>query len=483
MIGCVFLFHSQFILLTLRLRKSREPVGEEYDSANLTRLCFKITNINHMKKFFTLIGALALCSAMNAETVKMLTFGLGQPGLEEPGMMGEGLSADGNYICGALENGMGYFVGNLTTDQFIFAITDDDEGAELRNVDNNGLAIGYNGPGVTYSIDGVETVLATPEGYKYVLGEDISNDGSVMVGSLIGTGYLTQAAYSKDGGEWTALPMPPAEELGAYGKNGMSAAKYVSGDGKVIAGYVGSFGPAMLWMMNDEGEYVPDALFTRYLYSDDADVDDHKFVSFTAMKLSNNGKYLLLQGSMMLSDDLFDTATVAMVYDTEYKTLKIYDEPQELDLYGLGLYPTAIADDGTFVGVMGQPLMASAGSFIMKAGETVAQSLSEVFPEYAKIYGDSDMFGFSTPMSMSADGKVIMGYAFYCEDFYADEAIPFYSTWVIDSCDPSAVGSVASDNVMPEEIYSIDGRKLDRMEKGINIIRMSDGSVKKIMNR
>lgn len=438
--------------------------------------------MNEMKKFFTLMGALALCSAMNAETVKMLTFGLGQPGSDEPGMMGFGISANGNYICGAIENGMGYFIGDLSLEKFIFEITSDEEGAELRNVNDNGVAIGYNGPGVTYSIDGVETVLLTPEGYKYVLGEDLSNDGSVMVGSLVGTGYATSAAYSKDGGEWENLPMPSAEELGTYANSNMSSAKYVSGDGKVIAGYVGSFGPAMLWVMNEEGEYVADALFARYLYSADADDDNHKFLSLSANALSNNGKYLALQGTIM-GDDLFDTATVAAVYDIETKELKIYDEPQPVDMYGIGLNPTAIADDGTFIGVTGQAFWGSSGCFIMKAGETVAESMVEAFPAYGEIYQISDMMGWSAAMDISADGGVIIGYAYYCDDFDDDDSIPYYSTWVIDTRDPSAVNAVEAINAVPQEIYSIDGRKLNGLQKGINIIRMSDGSIKKIMNR
>ncbi len=437
-----------------------------------------------MKKFFTFLGVFALCTSVNAETVKMLSLGLGQPGIDEPGMMGMAISADGRYVCGTLEYGFGYFVGDLTTEKYAYAITDDDEGAELRHVDNNGLAIGFNGPGVTYSLDGVETVLATPDGYRYVLGEDITNDGSLMVGSLVANDYGTFAAYSKNGGEWTLLPKPSDEEMGVFANDGFTAAKHVSGDGRVIAGYVGSFGPAMVWIMNENGEYEPDALFARYLITDETSDDDaRKFINLATMNISNNGKYVLLQGTMMNGDDLSDTVVVAAVYDTETKSLKIYDEPQEIDEAGMGLCPSAIADDGTFIGVIGQPMMGSTGSFIMKAGETQAKYLMNVYPEYAAIFMETDQYGNSVPMDISADGKKIIGYAYYCEDFSAEDSIPYFTTWVIDSTGTVAVESIATDSIQPEAVYSIDGRKQNGLKKGINIIRMSDGSVKKIINR
>ena len=45
----------------------------------------------------------------------------------------------------------------------------------------------------------------------------------------------------------------------------------------------------------------------------------------------------------------------------------------------------------------------------------------------------------------------------------------------------TGIGSASSDSSTPAAYYSIDGRKLPTPEKGINIIRMSDGSVKKVL--
>ena len=47
--------------------------------------------------------------------------------------------------------------------------------------------------------------------------------------------------------------------------------------------------------------------------------------------------------------------------------------------------------------------------------------------------------------------------------------------------DATGIGAVSSQSEVPAAIYSLDGRKLPSAEKGINIIRMTDGTVKKIL--
>lgn len=435
-----------------------------------------------MKKLFTLTLSIALCATVNAESVKILGLGLGVPGEDEPQFMGLGISPNGRYVCGSIEMGHGFFVADIEANHYQFQVTEDPEGAELRHVDNNGLAIGYNGPGVTYSIDGEETVLQTPEGdYKYVLGEAISNDGSIMVGSAVATGYATYGAFSKDGSVWELLPEASAEVLGDYAGEG-SSAKYVSGDGKVILGCIGSFGPGVLWMMNEDGEYEMDPIFTQYvvLTEEDMESQEKPLYDLFAMGVSNNGKYALFRGVIVNDEEM---VFVPVVYNTESRELKIYDEPQEIDIYNLGLTPTAIADNGTIIGIVGQPIMGSSGSFILKAGETQAENMAEAYPEFGAMFGFADMMGFCQPTGMSADGRYIVGYGFYSEDFEDEMAPAYYATYVIDTEDVgSGIQNVDEEGVeaTPEAIYSIDGKRLDNMVKGLNIVRMSDGSVRKI---
>lgn len=435
-----------------------------------------------MKKLFTLFLGFALCSTMNAQTVRMLTMGLGTPGLDEPQFMGLSISPDGRYACGSLDMASGYFVADLVNNDFMFELTEDPEGAELRHVDNNGLAIGYNGPGVTYSFEGVETVLATPsDEYKYVLGEALTNDGSILVGSLVAKGYLTYAAYSKDGGEWTLLPEADEALLGEYVGTG-SAAKYISGDGKVILGSIGNFGPAVLWTLGDNGEYVVDPLFSKYVIMTDEDMaaGEKTLYGLHPAGLSNNGKYALFQGTIVEGDI---PMSVPVVYDVESKELTIYSEPQEIDQNGTGLLPTAIADNGTMVGIVGtQPLFESFGSFIWEAGKDQAQLLGQAFAAYDEMFGVADSIGYCLPTGMSADGRYILGYGFFIEDFEDPESLAYFTTFLIDVKGTSGVESIeTAGNVSVAQIYSVDGSQRARLAKGINIVRMSDGSVRKIV--
>lgn len=441
-----------------------------------------------MKKIFTTLSlSIALCASVNAESsMRILTLGLGIPGIDEPQLMGLSISPNGQYVCGSIDYGAGYFLADIENNIFSYATTDDDEGAELRHVDNNGLAIGFNGPGVTYSIEDIETVLQVPsDDYRYVLGEDISNDGSVMVGSLVAKAFETNAAYCADGGEWTLLPQGTAEQIGDFAEEG-SAAKYVSGDGKVILGYVGSFGPAVMWIMNDEGKYEFDPLFTRYviLTEEEEAAGEKQLYNMSAVALSNNGKYAAFQAVIMEDEDF---KCIPAVYDIENKELKVYSEPQEIDMMGIGMTPTAIADDGTMIGIIGtQPMFTCMGSFLWKAGEDQAVSYTEEFPEYAETFGFADSIGYMVPTGMSADGRYLQGYGFYAEDFFDDESIAYYATYVIDTKSGTSSIEVIEGpalNATPEAIYSIDGKRMERMSKGLNIVRMSDGTAHKVMNK
>lgn len=439
-----------------------------------------------MKKIFTLSLAIALCGAANAEKVNILTLGLGIPGIDEPQLMGLSISPDGQYVCGSIEYGEGIFSGNVFTNEFTYLPTDDLEGAELRDIDNNGLAIGYDGPGITYSIDGVEKEIPTPEGYRYVLGEGLSNDGSVMIGSLMSKGYDAYGAYSVNGGEWTLLPLPDDELLGDCADSG-SMAKYVSGDGKVILGHIGNFGPAILWVMNEDGEYEADPLFSKYVIMTEEDYDSEKeLLGLFSMGLSNNGKYAVFKGTIETEDGMM---SVPAVYDIENQTMSVYKEPQDIDQYGVGLFPSAVANDGTFIGIIGMPIYGSYGSFIWKAGEQQAQTFCEAFPAFAEKFMIADMYGLNIPTSMSADGRYILGYSYYADDFFSeDEEEPaYYVTYVIDTKDVSTsineIDAEVLQEAVPTAYYNLQGQRVSNMTKGVNIIRMSDGSVRKVINK
>lgn len=416
----------------------------------------------------------------NSQTLNILTFGEGDgPGQGEPGMMGWGISPNGQYVCGPLEFAAGYFIGDLESNTFIFAPAVDDEGAYLGNVDNDGVAIGFNGPGVTFSIDGVETVLEVPsEEYKYIVGHDLSDDGSVMVGDLVGVGYTTTAAYSRDGGQWTALPFPDDIDLGQYNRK-ISTALCVSGDGKYILGTVGALGPAMLWVLNEQGEYEADPIFQDYAMTDKEDLDK-PFISFKAENISSNGKHILL--SVQEYDENVICKPMAAIYNPETRELDVYSDNQEIDEYGIGITPIAIADNGTFIGIIGAPAM-NFGTFIMKSGSRQAETFAHAFPDYEKIWENLNIYGYHVPTGISADGSRILGNGWYSENPYDEITPAYFMTYVLDLSGSDGVEAIepATSDDMLKDIYTIDGKRVQTPVKGLNIIRLNNGKVIKVM--
>lgn len=440
-----------------------------------------------MKKIFTIGVAVALSVSAYAEGLKVLCPGSDISDSMLNQLYGEAISADGRYVCGNVNFGEGVFVADAFTGdvRFVYPETDED-GCELRGVSNTGLGIGYAIDGVTYSFATEQVaILEGPAGTRGILGEGVTNDGSLLVGSILEKS--TNAAYSKNGNEWTKLPLPAESEmLLLYNKlPAASAAKKVSGDGKVILGFIGDFGVPCIWTLNDKGEYEPDLFPIRYLKlnKNDLNNDERPLSGLSAhfLSLSNNGRYAAMLGLIPKGDDNY--SHVPIVYDTQEKTLKVYSEAQEIDEDNQGLYPSAIADDGTFIGTIDQPYFYSCGSFIMKAGETQAEMFINIFPEFNERYGTPDILGFNVPTGISADGRYIVGYVFYSDDYNNLNTPAYYETYIIDRGETSAVDQVATAEEAAEAIFSIDGRCLREMTKGINIIRNADGSVKKILKK
>ncbi|MDE7408429.1 MAG: hypothetical protein K2N09_00240 [Muribaculaceae bacterium] len=446
-----------------------------------------------MKKLFTFSIALALAAHLMADSVRVFKCSEdGIPGQTEPQFMGLSMSADGHYICGTVQQGGGIFIADSFTGSVKFNL-DGEYSSELRSVDNFGKAIGFiDDDGVLYSFDTEEiSSLNVPDGYRYVLGEGLSDDGSVMVGELTVQSFDTMAAFSAGDGAWTPLPNPSDAELGDLKDkfSNSSAAKFVSSDGKVILGHMGSFTYPIVWTRNDAGEYIPDFFPARFVKAVEADrYDDSKpLYGITAMFtcMSHNGKYVGTVG-LIANETNTDTRLVPVIYNTEDKTLKIYSESQTIDAMDMGLYPRAIADDGTFIGTVASPSSpdGNLGAFIMKAGDEQAQLFVEVFPAFNEQLGESDLIGQNLPTGISADGNYILGYTYYSADYDIDSDDPAYYITYVLSVDDSGVDQIASGNsVAPVAVFSIDGRSLTHMQKGLNIVRNSDGSVSKILKR
>lgn len=241
----------------------------------------------------------------------------------------------------------------------------------------------------------------------------------------------------------------------------------------------------MIWTMNEDGEYVVDPVITNYINSPENEVENGGagLVGLFSCNLSENGKYAVCRGTIIVEDEFL---YVPVVYNVEEQTFTVYNEVQDIDEMGLGLTPSAIDNDGTIIGVIGEPLYGSAGSFVLKAGETQAENFSAAYPMFAETFGMSDYLGYCVPTAISSDGRLIVGYGYYCEDFYDEDAMAYFVTYVIDTQSQTSgvkIAAIVDNDAQPEEFYSIDGKRLGEMSKGLNIVRMSDGSVRKVIRK
>lgn len=436
-----------------------------------------------MKKFLVLTASLSLLASVQAQQLKVLSCTDQFPSIYEPQLQALGISGNGKYVCGACTRGAAVFIADLDSDEVKWTAIEDDQGGELRHVDNNGRAVGLE---YSYTFGNGELSLnPIPDGYSGVLYEDLTNDGNIIVGSLVdATG--SHAAYGIRGGDWKLLPIPADDELFGLANqiNGISAAKLVSRDGSVIYGQLGSFFVPMLWYRNEVGEYEPDFFLGKYLKLSEADLEDDSKPLFGLsahyLSISNNGRYVTFVG--MIEDEEGERM-VPVIYDTQSKEIKLYTEKQEIDLGSLGLYPTGISDDGTFIGCVGMPYFASIGSFIMRAGQTEAELFIDAFPEYYELLGESDYLGFSVPSGISCDGKKIIGYTYYSDDYNDTSTPAYYISYVIYDGSDNAVDEISQATSDKSSVYSLDGRCLRELTKGINIVRNSDGSVSKVLKK
>ena len=148
---------------------------------------------------------------------------------------------------------MGMFVYDLETGDYAVKPENDEYGADIREVNNDGVATGYNLQACLFSIDGTVDYIEDEDGI-ITQARDASDDLSVVVGCTYrAEDYNTTACVWKDGVK-TNLPIPTDEELG-FEING-SGAYYTNSDGSVIAGYVVdnySTNTLLIWRLEEGG--------------------------------------------------------------------------------------------------------------------------------------------------------------------------------------------------------------------------------------
>ncbi|MCD8297372.1 MAG: hypothetical protein LUC88_07350 [Prevotella sp.] len=383
------------------------------------------------------------------------------------GLRGLAMSPSGRYIAGVL--GVTASAGTFIIDTETGEICICETGGEFRGVSDTGVAIGYGqGGAITCDMEGKVTSLV--KGGSGI-GNAITPDGTLCVGNVYrnyadgGSAWYTHACYWKDG-ETVLLPEPTAEELG-FRTDGTSATA-VSADGSLIVGFVidnWATYPLIVWKLNEDGTYTCDPISKDY-YEEDQWAANHPYYTFSPTAVSSNGRYI----AMTLESSCYDNIERIGRYDMETGVLVEAANDNNF-------LPSGISDDGSILAALGGVASMNKQGYIWTPENDEAVTIRSIYP-YATDFATYDAAGDHQPMSISPDGRFIMGFV----GFY-DEAVGQYKygTYLFDTQEYEnalSIDAVRADEQKGEEIYGIDGTRRVRMQHGINIIRKNGKTVK-----
>ncbi|MCH5220755.1 MAG: hypothetical protein J1F05_00275 [Muribaculaceae bacterium] len=436
-----------------------------------------------MKRLFTTALVAAVISmGVSAQQFIVLSEGGGDYGNFAP----MHLSADGKYLCG---NTLEYpFVTDWQNDNDIVYFKDASfyvTGAEARWVTNEGLAVGYddNGGLLLDFATGKYTVVEPVDvdaGVNRVICEAISEDGSIIIGTVEGLDWTEQPYYWENGVK-KKFAIPTSEEAG-FKVNG-AVPKFISKDASVVVGFLlDELGmrPMLIWHRQDDGEYKYDLVFKDYFQWsswENGPEGDKPYTTFMPMALSPDGKLVAMCIRENDGVSLFTIKKVG-VYDIATGDLEVStldgDHGINPDIEA-DCNATAIANDGTVIGYVGD---LDRRAFLMHPEEMQPSLLSMEFDEFENLY-KYDLYLSHTVFSISEDGRYITGSGatFDNSGWYAGtEAYVLDTAKGIDSTPSITVKKQAQ-----PEYYTIEGRKLNTPSKGLNIIKDSDGITKKVL--
>ena len=389
--------------------------------------------------------------------------------------MSKAISPNKRYIAGCVSDyinmSYGVMIYDLQTDTYSIAPDADFMGSSLDAVTDDGVAVGYNGPAVKYSISGETTALDTPEGYG-AKAMAVSDDASVVAGEYYSlSDYQAHACVWVDD-EFTPLPEPTAEEAGISVEG--SEALYINSDGSLIVGTLVdnlSTGAFVAWRLQEDGSYVCDMIYKDYY--DPMGVDPERpYTQFTPTGLSRNGRYAAMMVGQM------STMQYMARYDMETGELKTYVPDGSGDIPENTLIePGGVTNDGS---VLCTIMLGSVWSTVMNGGiwydgAEYPVIISSLSPELGAL-AELDSYGGYQPTGITPDGTCITGYG-----FDADYA---YNSYVINLENVSTgitKAEAEAENSAEVARYTLDGRLVSAPVKGVNIVKRADGSTTKVI--
>lgn len=415
------------------------------------------------------------------------------------GHMPLSISPNGKYVVGSTAALMMFTYDVEKQESIVFTEEQgsayDMMGAELRGVNDNGEAVGFddNG-GVQVDMNGgYQLVEPFSEEANIILCERITEDGSIIVGSVSDDSWMQKACYWENG-EKHFLPAPTTEEMG-FEVNG-SAAKFVSADGSIIVGWaVDDFAmyPMVIWERQADGTYVLNpASKGKYetlhepIYDENWNIagwecGPNPYLQYTPAGISADGKTIVMQ--IVENTETGYPPVKIGLYDVETGELEVIGADGNHGIEeGASLTVAAIANDGTVVGYTGSGYYDPIKAFVMYKEEKQPRLVTEVFADvegmdaYAEF---ADMGGTFMATSISSDGRYIIGYGEYMDW----ETFMFgYKGFIIDTNGTAtSVNAAKTETNGQAEYYTIDGRKVDTLGKGLNIVKTANGETKKVV--
>ena len=441
-------------------------------------------------KLFTLSTLILTPLLMSAQTLTEISSE--EELMDYGGCQTFAMSPSGRYVCGATFVWSGFIYDNkehktVLIDDKVGALYVDDS-VQLLDVNDSGTAVGFddNG-GIVVNVDGSYKVLG---GYSsampLILPQGINGDGSVIVGAVANAAFVQQACYWKDG-EFKTLPMLTSEEAG-FQVNG-SVATDVSEDGSIICGYIldrQATYPLVTWTLSDNGEYELNPVFMDYfessnvaIRSDDGyiigyETGDNPYLIFTPGAMSPDGKTIVMQ----VVPNTEEIAYKIAFYDVETGKLDVIDNQGGV-INNYGFFTIVSVSNNReavgYAGILGERM----APFIVYGATGEDMTLNQAFPNLSELdrYQESQNQGMPyLATSINANGDYIAGYAVtIVNGTMVAEAFIINTTG-----DDTGVDYIQDTDKKAVALYSVDGKKLDRPTRGVNIIKYSDGSSKKL---
>ncbi len=430
-----------------------------------------------MKKYLltALIAAMSsMCFAQEEYGLKTFTF-------VDQGysyMRGLAMSTDGRYISGAVGlSSEGSFIYDVETGDLYVHTAVNSEGSQARGVSDTGVAACYDLGPMTISITGEEVQLEGDDG-SASFAAGITPDGTIVVGAVTNNdadddeiqGMYGHACYWENGVQ-VLLPQPTAEDLEVEDMNGTQAT-HISADGSVILGYVydrWSQWPCIAWVKGADGTYTCDPICKGYYQEDQwsQSEDDNPYYTFHPTGLSKNGTYIALNLGLSNGDNIDRIGR----FNIETRDLEV----AEIDSYGFT--SSDVANDGSVL-----TESSNGNAYIWRPDTDEPKRLAATYP-LATGLADFDLEGEHIPMAITPDGRYIMGFAWIYDETTEEGYYSFYRFDTVQYENSVGIVSITNDeDGTVNGIYSIDGRRLESLRPGINIIK-KNGKTSKYLIR